>query len=146
MRGLGEKEVTRLLFKAVEDVGEKCLPILEGIAASIEELDETQQSMAVEMINDWNFLASVNPTYICSRHSSAADQAWQIPDVQSVTGLRRYRYLYGKRLKDPITSGLQVITQGCRCQSVTPQEVSPFLITNSVLRAREACKKEEFVV
>lgn len=81
MRGLGEKEVTSLLVKAVENVGEKCLPILEEMAASIQEQDETQQSTAVEMINDWNFLVSVNHTYICSQYSSAADQAWQIPDV-----------------------------------------------------------------
>ncbi|KAF7166879.1 hypothetical protein CNMCM6106_002523 [Aspergillus hiratsukae] len=56
VRGLGEKKVIRLLVKAVENVGEKCLPILEEMAASIQEQDDTQQSMAVEMINDWNFL------------------------------------------------------------------------------------------
>ncbi|RHZ66344.1 fungal specific transcription factor domain-containing protein [Aspergillus thermomutatus] len=63
MRGLGEKEVARLMVKAVENVGEKCLPMLEEMAASIQEqrggiVDEIQQSMAVEMMKDWNILVS----------------------------------------------------------------------------------------
>ncbi|KAF4159884.1 hypothetical protein CNMCM8927_001251 [Aspergillus lentulus] len=57
MRGLGENEATSLLVKAVENVGEKCLPILEEMAASIQEQSGGPvDDMADEMTNDWNFL------------------------------------------------------------------------------------------
>ncbi|KAF7157474.1 hypothetical protein CNMCM5623_001735 [Aspergillus felis] len=57
MRGLEEKEVTRLLVKAVENVGEQCFPILEEMAASVQEQrGGPVDDMADEMTKDWNFL------------------------------------------------------------------------------------------
>ncbi|KAF4212366.1 hypothetical protein CNMCM8980_002983 [Aspergillus fumigatiaffinis] len=57
MRGLGENEATSLLVKAVENVGERCLPILENMAASMQEQSGGPvDDMAVEMAKDWNFL------------------------------------------------------------------------------------------
>ncbi|EAW23427.1 uncharacterized protein NFIA_021350 [Aspergillus fischeri NRRL 181] len=57
MRGLGENEATSLLVKAIKNVGEKCLPILEEMAASMQEqIGEPVNDMAVEMAKDWNFL------------------------------------------------------------------------------------------
>ncbi|GIJ84574.1 hypothetical protein Asppvi_003421 [Aspergillus pseudoviridinutans] len=56
MRPLEDKEVTRLLVKAVETVGEKCFPILEEMAASIQEQrGGPVDDMADEMTKDWNF-------------------------------------------------------------------------------------------
>jgi hypothetical protein len=62
MRGPEEKEITRLRVKAVENVGEKCLPILEEMAASIQEQrGRTVDDMADEMTKDWNFLVTLSP-------------------------------------------------------------------------------------
>jgi hypothetical protein len=65
MRGLGENEATSLLVKAVENAGEKCLPILENMAVSLQEQSGgSVDDMAVEMAKDWNFLVSVSYLHV----------------------------------------------------------------------------------
>jgi hypothetical protein len=72
MRGLGENEATSLLVKAVENVGERCLPILENMAASMQEQSGGPvDDMAVEMAKDWNFLVSVSYIHVRSTRAVA---------------------------------------------------------------------------
>ncbi|GIK02218.1 hypothetical protein Aspvir_006267 [Aspergillus viridinutans] len=76
MRGLGEREATTQLVKAVENAGEKCLPILEEMAASIQELrGGPVDDIAVEMTKDWNFLIPDVPF----NSSDTEPMSWILP-------------------------------------------------------------------
>lgn len=65
-RGMDKSGIARLLVKAVSDVGEICLPILERMTTVVQggnlaELLQVQQASspgATEMMEDWGFLVS----------------------------------------------------------------------------------------
>ncbi|KAF2184010.1 hypothetical protein K469DRAFT_784764 [Zopfia rhizophila CBS 207.26] len=65
MRGLGKDEVAELLAKAVENVEERCLPILEEMAAAqgqgegaVDGLQQVSLATPVEAMEDWGFMIS----------------------------------------------------------------------------------------
>lgn len=63
MDGFGEDKIPELLIKAVEEVGEKCLPILEQMEAiqdqSTELADELHRTTPADITEDWDFMVSI---------------------------------------------------------------------------------------
>jgi hypothetical protein len=68
MRGVGKDEAPRLLAKAAEDAEEICLPILEEMAAkgTGESLHQASLNTPLEVMGDWDFMASKSRPQICS--------------------------------------------------------------------------------
>lgn len=72
MRDLGKDEVAELLVKVAENVGERCLPILEEMAAAqgleggaVDGLQQVSVATPVEAIEDWGFMVSTDaPAYL----------------------------------------------------------------------------------
>lgn len=63
MAGFGEDKIPELLVKAVEEVGQKCLPILEQMAAvqdqSTEVAAELHRAMPTDITEEWDFMVSI---------------------------------------------------------------------------------------
>ncbi|RDW75429.1 hypothetical protein BP6252_06571 [Coleophoma cylindrospora] len=65
MRGLGKDEIAEMLVKAAENVGERCLPILEEMAAAQSQregavggVQDVSLAMPVEAMDEWDFMTS----------------------------------------------------------------------------------------
>lgn len=56
---MGKEEIAKLLIQAVEDVGERCLPILEDMVAAQDQ--GTDQVLCEAMEEKLNFLESTVP-------------------------------------------------------------------------------------
>jgi hypothetical protein len=71
IRGVGQDEVAKLLMEAVENVEKECLPILEQMAAALDQGESTagdiqQGSMSTPLgdLEGWAFMVSVNYYHI----------------------------------------------------------------------------------
>lgn len=63
MGGFGEDKIPELLIKAVKEVGQKCLPILEQMAAiqdqSTDVAGEVHRATPTDISEDWDFMVSI---------------------------------------------------------------------------------------